>query len=234
MTNVEKEMNKDDLIAWKKYDNNQYSMIPGVSNHKKMAEQRPLKTFSPQITGVGNKIHGLNEGKLRVQEDRLAQYGILAKGGSLPNTRHGSIPVDTDSKGRIDLGTIQVNAANLGERKAPLNSSHANIETASPLGNASASRNPYLNSNPLSHSGSGLPSPKNQFATPQQVSGKMINERLWQQSQRDLSMPSDSRLDAFKTVSINSKNGQAAEDLPASLSRSFDARHNSSANPIVR
>ena len=47
MTNVEKEMNKDDLVAWKKYDNNQYSMIPGVSNQKKMAEQRPLKTFSP-------------------------------------------------------------------------------------------------------------------------------------------------------------------------------------------
>ncbi len=31
MTNVEKELNKDDLVAWKKYDNNQYSMIPGVS-----------------------------------------------------------------------------------------------------------------------------------------------------------------------------------------------------------
>lgn len=66
MTNVEKEMNKDDLVAWKKYDNNQYSMIPGVSNQKKMAEQRPLKTFSPQVAGVSAKLHGLNEGKLRV------------------------------------------------------------------------------------------------------------------------------------------------------------------------
>ena len=86
-----------------------------------MAEQRPLKTFSPQIQGVGNKVHGLNEGKLRMQEDRLAQYGLLAKGpgGSLPITRHGNVPVDTDSKGRIDLGTVQVNAANLGDRKAP-------------------------------------------------------------------------------------------------------------------
>lgn len=32
MTNVEKELNKDDLVAWKKYDNNQYSMIPGVAS----------------------------------------------------------------------------------------------------------------------------------------------------------------------------------------------------------
>lgn len=54
-------------------------MIPGVSSQKKMAEQRPLKSFSPQVAGVSSKLHGLNEGKLRVQEDRLAQYGMLAK-----------------------------------------------------------------------------------------------------------------------------------------------------------
>ena len=40
MTNVEKEMNKDDLLAWKRYDNNQYSMIPGHSTNKKIAEVR--------------------------------------------------------------------------------------------------------------------------------------------------------------------------------------------------
>ena len=46
--------------------------------------------------------------------------------------------------------------------------------------------------------------------------------------------PVDPRLDTFKTVSINSKNNSQVDDMPASLSRSFDARHNSSANPIVR
>jgi len=40
MTNVEKEMNKEDLNAWKKYDNNQYSMIPGYSVQKAQAEPR--------------------------------------------------------------------------------------------------------------------------------------------------------------------------------------------------
>lgn len=62
----------------------------------------------------------------------MAQYGLLAKGGgALPptNTRHGNVPVDTDSKGRIDLGTVQVNAANLGERKAPMISLNPNEST---------------------------------------------------------------------------------------------------------
>lgn len=43
MTNVEKEMNKDDLNAWKKYDNNQYSLIPGHSVQKAMPEPRQRK-----------------------------------------------------------------------------------------------------------------------------------------------------------------------------------------------
>lgn len=34
MTNVEKKLNKEDLIAYKNYDCNQYSLIPGVSNVK--------------------------------------------------------------------------------------------------------------------------------------------------------------------------------------------------------
>ena len=71
MTNVEKELNKDDLVAWKKYDNTQYSMIPGVSNQNKQAELRPPKQNSPQIGGNKAKA-ALNENKLRVHEDRLA------------------------------------------------------------------------------------------------------------------------------------------------------------------
>ena len=34
MTNQEKKMNKDDLLAYKMFDNNQYSMIPGISKEK--------------------------------------------------------------------------------------------------------------------------------------------------------------------------------------------------------
>ena len=35
MTEVEKQMNREDLNAWKVYDNNQYSLIPGI-NHQKI------------------------------------------------------------------------------------------------------------------------------------------------------------------------------------------------------
>jgi hypothetical protein len=36
MTNVEKQMNKEDLQAWKVYDNNQYALIPGINHTKPM------------------------------------------------------------------------------------------------------------------------------------------------------------------------------------------------------
>lgn len=94
---------------------------------------------------MSSKVHGLNEGKLRMQEDRLAQYGLLNKLGSstlAPNTRHGNVPIDTDSKGRIDLGLVQVNAANLGERKAPPAAQNAAQHASTP--EIAASRNnPY-------------------------------------------------------------------------------------------
>ena len=34
MTGVEKQMNKDDMVAWKKYDNKQYALIPGMQTNK--------------------------------------------------------------------------------------------------------------------------------------------------------------------------------------------------------
>lgn len=47
MSQIEKQMNKDDLHAWKKYDYNQYSMIPGISTNKKIPEPRPAKNGAP-------------------------------------------------------------------------------------------------------------------------------------------------------------------------------------------
>ena len=76
--------------------------------------------FSPQVTGQSKKVQGLNEGKLRMHEDRLAQYGLLNKSGSystIQPSRHASVPTSLDSQGRIDLGNIQVQAANLGDRR---------------------------------------------------------------------------------------------------------------------
>ena len=95
-------------------------------------------------------MHGLNEGKLRMQEDRLAQYGLLSKNGSyatIPASRHANIPISTDSQSRIELGNVQVNAANLGERRANLNnvtiSAGNDNYSSQPSQPAGISRNPY-------------------------------------------------------------------------------------------
>ncbi len=54
MTFVEKHMNKEDLIAYKNYDNHQYSLIPGVSQHRDfMNKQNGEKNneYTGNITG---------------------------------------------------------------------------------------------------------------------------------------------------------------------------------------
>jgi len=38
MTDVEKKLNREDLIAYKNYDNNQYALIPGINNVKRFNE----------------------------------------------------------------------------------------------------------------------------------------------------------------------------------------------------
>lgn len=53
MTNVEKQLNKDDLLAWKNYDNTQYSLIPGISN-KKVVLDRAKFGVNPQYSSQGN------------------------------------------------------------------------------------------------------------------------------------------------------------------------------------
>lgn len=44
MTHVEKKMNKEDLKAYKKFDNNQYALIPGISNERKFMQREGAKS----------------------------------------------------------------------------------------------------------------------------------------------------------------------------------------------
>lgn len=60
MTEVEKRINKEDLKAYKEYDNNQYSLIPGIQNQKLLYDWQKIK----------NKEVSFEEGKRR-----LEQYG---------------------------------------------------------------------------------------------------------------------------------------------------------------
>ena len=84
MTNVEKEMNKDQLLAYKNYDVNEYNVGAANVGSRRFANVPPQKNPSPVINGP--KIAALNEEKLAKQEERLQQYGILQR--TSPNARH--------------------------------------------------------------------------------------------------------------------------------------------------
>ena len=53
MTNVEKALNREDLLAYKHYDNNQYALIPGVNNIK--------RTMDSNLHQPKNRNMSLNE-----------------------------------------------------------------------------------------------------------------------------------------------------------------------------
>ena len=83
MTGVEKQMNKDDMVAWKKYDNKQYALIPGMQTNKQFAEPRPKKsplgtsTKAGDLTGSPSKLTNVEKEEiLRKNEERLAAYGF--------------------------------------------------------------------------------------------------------------------------------------------------------------
>lgn len=66
-------MNKDDLLAWKNYDNNQYSLIPGISVQKKTLDRDALKN--------SNSANALNKSaligdKFQERQDMMKQYGF--------------------------------------------------------------------------------------------------------------------------------------------------------------
>ena len=69
MTNVEKELNKEELNAYKKFDNQEVSMLPGTVSSKRFADPRPQKHPSP--THASGKAVAINEAKIKTQEDRL-------------------------------------------------------------------------------------------------------------------------------------------------------------------
>ena len=64
MTSVEKEMNKDELVAYKNYDNKgDLSLVPGAVSTKRFADPRPQKYNSPQHNS-GKAAVALNEEKI--------------------------------------------------------------------------------------------------------------------------------------------------------------------------
>lgn len=64
MTNVEKQLNRDDLIAYKNYDNKQYSMVPGISKEKNFLERNKLSSgggANPDSRESPNRVTSTNK-----------------------------------------------------------------------------------------------------------------------------------------------------------------------------
>ena len=81
MTNVEKELNKNELNAYKVYDNKDYAMMPGTNSMTTLVDQaRPeisQKAKGSPLNRNGKGAAILNEEKVRKHEDRLQHYGLL-------------------------------------------------------------------------------------------------------------------------------------------------------------
>ena len=94
MSQQEKAMNKDDLHAYKRFDNNQYAMIPGFNSQKALVMPRDKKA-SP-----GNSSS--KEAKLQTSVDRLAGYGFSHLGGSGSEKVLPNIPTRPDMMASIN------------------------------------------------------------------------------------------------------------------------------------
>lgn len=80
MSKQEKAINKDDLIAYKNYDNNQYALIPGFASQKAMPLLREKKESPVNQGGKGFSLS--KEQQLKNSVDRLAGYGFTHLGAS--------------------------------------------------------------------------------------------------------------------------------------------------------
>lgn len=80
MSEMEKKLNKADMQAYKNYDNNQYSLIPGLSHKKPLAVPAKLQSpgkSSPQGLD-GSKKPGMET--IKKNYDRMAKYGLQQLG----------------------------------------------------------------------------------------------------------------------------------------------------------
>ena len=74
-------MNRDDLTAWKVYDNNQYSLIPGVSSIKRIPEKaQALGTYDSNQNSSASlnasMVKAKSEAKYYEKQERMKQHGF--------------------------------------------------------------------------------------------------------------------------------------------------------------
>lgn len=61
MTDVEKKLNREDLLAYKHFDNKQYALIPGINNQKRFIDPTihpPKQRIDPNEAQKRMQLHG--------------------------------------------------------------------------------------------------------------------------------------------------------------------------------
>lgn len=89
MTAIEKQFNRDELNAYKAFDNSTTAMVPGVSNPKRQAAASTPHKEGAYIDPDFVLSKKLGTDSIKKNNDRMAKYGLQNVGQqSLDNERH--------------------------------------------------------------------------------------------------------------------------------------------------
>lgn len=83
MTSVERALNKDDLLAYKAYDGNQYALVPGVTSNAKIFDRSKLP-------GVAGTVYNINSGATPNGQNIRNQMELYAP-SAIPSERDNNI-----------------------------------------------------------------------------------------------------------------------------------------------
>lgn len=89
MTGVEKQINKNDLSAFKNYDNKTYALIPGM-NSKYQSPSKKVLADKMNRTAHQDQNNSLNEIDYRMNQFGLTKDATLVKNPALNNNAHRS------------------------------------------------------------------------------------------------------------------------------------------------
>lgn len=110
MSSIEKALNKNDLIAYKNYDSNQYSLVPGLQHAK---HGSPGK-YSGKASGLGKadspkakQLLDQAHFKLDFKQDQLRQMGYNDMGLMLNSAERNKLPLNPANRiSRLGAGGL--------------------------------------------------------------------------------------------------------------------------------
>lgn len=122
MTRVEKMMNKDDLKAYKVYDNTQYSMIPGLSNEKIFRNSEPKKVKTNNYEEDQRRLEAYGYG--RYMKKVPTTVGVIENyaSGMTHNKNHGDNSFPTMN--RSYTGSMTAHPVNVPNQAVPISRRH--------------------------------------------------------------------------------------------------------------